>query len=217
MLCCYAMLCAGWFRREAVPSEDRKQPRPYRHRARRRWQQRPETLVKHPGHPAHLQGARRLRLPGCLGQRVRCRLRHRLGDSLHAKAKTPITLVRSVRENAGRRGNTRPSIVQLFIYDFDTPVNVWTTSLLRVFEFHAESWLRSLRRFGDVASAALLEADGPVRGFRQSDLKLQSAMSSQVTSETLPPEKEGKPCVHWSRLGFQATREHLRRELAAHP
>ena len=27
----------------------------------------------------------------------------------------------------------------------------------------------------------------------------------QVSAETLPPEKDGKPCVHWSRLGFQAT------------
>eukprot|EP00439_Symbiodinium_sp_Y106_P040126 s1527_g4.t3 len=58
-------------------------------------------------------------------------------------AKTPITLVRSVRENAG----------------------VLVTWLL-------QHYLKQMDQF-------------------------------EVTSETLPPEKEGKPCVHWSRLGFQ--------------
>ncbi|CAE7203645.1 Trpm2 [Symbiodinium necroappetens] len=58
-------------------------------------------------------------------------------------AKTPITLVRSVRENAG----------------------VLVTWLL-------QHYLKQMDQF-------------------------------EVNCDTLPPEKEGKPCVHWSRLGFQ--------------
>ncbi|CAE7215869.1 Trpm2 [Symbiodinium pilosum] len=59
------------------------------------------------------------------------------------EARTPITLVRSVRENAG----------------------VLVTWLL-------QHYLKQMDQF-------------------------------EVNAETLPPEKEGKPCIHWSRLGFQ--------------